>query len=117
MNLKTFQNWKKAMEKMKTHAKSTIHIQSCEAEVPAAGKSTIVQQLLQIGDQEKLKNRMAILKPLFMCTHFLTHHHTTSFDKLVDLIMGYGVEDLKKFLERAGKNATYASKKKKANCC
>ena len=70
---------------MKTHAKSDIHTQLCEAEVAAAmalQEGLIVQQLQQIGDQEKLKNRMAI-KALICCTHFLAccHiPHTTKFD-------------------------------------
>ena len=108
-------NWKKAIEKMKAHAKSDIHIQSCEAEMAAARalqEGSIIQQLQQIGDQEKLKNRMAI-KALIRCTHFLARRHiphTTNFDELVDLIVSCGAEDLKRFLERAGKNATYTSK-------
>ena len=53
------------------------------------------------------------LKALIHCTHFLAHHripHTTNFDELVDLIISCGAEDLKRFLERAGKNANYTSK-------
>ena len=100
---------------MKTHAKSDIHIQSCEAEVAAARalqEGSIVQQLQQIGDQENLKNRMAI-KVLIHYTHFLARRHiphTTNFDELADLIIYCGAEDLKRLLERAGKNATYTSK-------
>ena len=98
-------NWKKAIEKMKAHAKSDIHIQLCEAEMAAARalqEGSIIQQLQQIGDQEKLKNMMAI-KALIRCTHFLAHRHiphTTNFDELVDLIVSCGAEDLKRFLER-----------------
>ena len=100
---------------MKTHAKSDIHTQSCEAEVAAARalqEGLIVQQLQQIGDQKKLKNRMAV-EALIRCTHFLGHRHiphTTNFDKLVDLIISCGAEDMKRFLERAGKKSTYTSK-------
>jgi len=106
---KPFKNWKKALEKMKAHAKSEIHIQSCEAEMAAARalqEGSIVQQLQQIGDQEKLKNRLAI-KALIRCTHFLHIAHTTNFDELVDLVVSCGAEDLRRFLERAGKNASY----------
>ena len=113
---KSFKNWKKAIEKMKTRAKSDIHIQLCEAEVAAARalqEGSIVQQHQQIiGDQEKLKNRMAI-KALIRCTHFLARRHiphTTNLDKLFDVIVSCGAEDLKWFLEGAGKNATYTSK-------
>ena len=104
-----FKNWKKAIEKMKDHAKSAIHIQSCKAEIAAARalqEGSIIQQLQQIGD------RMAI-KALIHCTHFLARchiPHTTNFDELVDLIISCGTEDLKGFLERAGKNANYTSR-------
>ncbi len=60
---KTFTNWKKAIEKMKIHAKSDIHLLSCEAEMAAATalqEGSVIQQLQQINDEEKLKNRMAI---------------------------------------------------------
>ena len=33
----------------------------------------------------------------------------TNFDQLVDLIVSCGAEDLRKFLERTGKNASYTS--------
>ena len=59
-----------------------------------------------------MKNRLAT-KALIRCTHFLAHRHiahTTNFDELVDLVVSCGGEDLRKFLERAGKNATYTSK-------
>ena len=54
------------------------------------------------------------IKALMCCTHFLAHRHiahTTNFDELVDLTVSCSVEDLKRFLERAGKNATYTSKR------
>ena len=57
---------------MKTHTKSDIHIQLCEAEVAAAlalQEWSIVQQLQQIGDQEKLNNRM-VLQPLIIAPIF-----------------------------------------------
>ena len=77
MDLKAFQeleegNWE--------DANSGIHIHSCKAEVAAARtlqEGSIVQQLQQIGDQEKLKTRMAI-KALICCTHFLTRRHILS---------------------------------------
>lgn len=58
-----------------------------------------------------MKNRAAI-KSLIRCTHFLARQHiphTTNFDKLVDLVVSCGGEDLKHFLENAGRNATYTS--------
>ena len=100
---------------MKAHAKSEVHILSCEAEKAAARalqEGSIIQQLQQIGEQEKIKNRMAI-KALIRYTHFLARRHilhTTNFDQPVDFIVSFGAEDLRKFLERTGKNASYTSK-------
>ena len=100
---------------MEAHEKSHILVQLCEAELAAARalpEALIIQQLQHIGTQEKLKNRIAI-KVLNRCTHFLAllHiPHTTNFDEIVDLTVSCGAEDLKKFLERTGKNATYTSK-------
>ena len=53
----------------------------------------------------RLKNRLAI-KSLLQCTHFLarTHiAHTTNFGDLVDLVVTCGGEDLKQFVDKAGK--------------
>jgi len=36
--------------------------------------------------------------------------HTTNFSDLVDLVVSCGSENLKYFLEKAGKNTTYTSK-------
>ena len=55
-----FNNWTKAVEKMHSHAQSDIHIQSCEAEMVAARRGTIVQQLQHISEDEKIKNRVAV---------------------------------------------------------
>ena len=49
---------------------------------------------------------------LLLCTHFLARQHiphTTNFDKLVDLVVSCGGEDLKQFADKAGRNATYTS--------
>ena len=59
-----------------------------------------------------MKNRMDIKAPL-PCTHFLARRHIShmiNFDKLVDLITSCGAKDLRMFLERTGKNASYTSK-------
>ena len=58
---------------------------------------------------ERLKNRAAI-KSLLRCTHFLDIAHTTNFGDCVELVVRFGGEDLKRFTERAGKNAHYTSK-------
>ena len=54
---KPFNNWKKAIEKMRAHARSDIHIQSCETEMVAARQGTIVQQLqhVHVSEEEKVK--------------------------------------------------------------
>ena len=46
-----------------------------------------------------------------MCCSSARQHipHTTNFDKLVGLVVFCGDEDLKKFLDRAGRNAVYTS--------
>ena len=112
---KPFKNLKKAVEKMRAHSKSNSHINHCEAELLAARArkegSSIIQQLQIIGEQEWIKNRSGI-KVLLLCTHFLARQHiahTTNFDKLVDLVVSCGGEDLKQFADRAGRNATYTS--------
>ena len=77
----------------------------------ALRESSIIQQLQKVDRRERIKNRAAI-KSLIRCTHFLTRQHiphTTNFDKLVDLIVACGGEDLKYFLENAGRNAMYTS--------
>ena len=112
---KPFTNWKKATEKMRAHAKSGIHIQSCEVELLTARAQvdgSIIQQLQHAGDKEKKKNQLAI-KALLRCTHFLTRQHiahTTNFGELVDLIVKCSGEDLKQFIESAGRNTMYTSK-------
>ena len=111
---KPFSNWKKAIEKMKAHEKSDVHIHASQAALAAEGalrEGSILQQLQNVERQERLKNRAAI-KSLIHCTHFLVCQHiphTTNFDKLVDLVVSCGGKDLKLFLENAGKNATYTS--------
>jgi len=58
------------------------------------------------NDSDRLKNRAAI-KCLLRFTHFLAHQHTphtTNFSNLVDLVVSCGGENLKYFLEKAGRN-------------
>ena len=85
---------------MEAHAVSEIHIRSCEAEMAAARalqEQSIVQQLQRIRDQEKPENGSAT-KALIR------------FDELVDFVVSCGDEDLRRFVEKAGKNANYTSK-------
>ena len=112
---KPFKNWKKAIEKMKAHSKSETHVQFCEEVVAAARalqEGTVAQQLQQIGEQERIKSSLAI-KTLICWSHYLACHHiphTTNLNELVDLVVNCGAEDLKRFLDRGAKNATYTSK-------
>ena len=84
---KPFTNWKKTLEKMKAHSQSDIHVQAFQASMLAerAGRAgTIMQQLQQITDEEKMKNRAAV-KALIHCPHFLARQHiahSTNFEKL-----------------------------------
>ena len=56
-------------------------------------------------------NRKAI-KSFICCAHFLARQHiiyTTNIDKLVELVVSSGGEDLKMFLDRTGRYAVYTS--------
>ena len=71
-----------------------------------------MQQLQQITDGEKMKNTAAV-KALIRCPHFLASQHiahSTNSEKLVSLVVTCGGEDLKTYLESAGKNAMYTSR-------
>ena len=100
---------------MKEHAKSEGYIHACQIETSNATallKVSIAQQLQQVQESERLKNREAI-KSLLCCTLFLAHNTLPTLlisAKLVDLVMNCGGDNLKHFLEKAGKDATYTSK-------
>ena len=112
---KPFSNWKNATAKMKEHAESEGHIMACQTETAAASalrEGSVLQQMHRLEECERLKNRLAI-KSLLRCTHFLAHNHiahTTNIGDLVDLVVTCGGEDLKQFVDKAGKNAHYTSK-------
>ena len=84
-----------------------------EGEVDKTRKEgSIISPLQNIGEQQRLQNRMEI-KALIRCIHFLTHQHityTTKFDKLIVLVVICGGATLQTFLEIAGGNANYTSK-------
>ena len=112
---KPFTNWKKATQKMKSHSKSEVLLLSCQLDVEAdraRKEGSIISQLQNAGEQQRLQNRKAI-KALIRCTDFLAHQHiahTTNFDKLVELVVSCGGETLQTFLDRVGGNAMYTSK-------
>ena len=108
---KPFQNWKKAVQKMKEHASSESHLRQVEAELIVSRGETVVHQLQHFGDSERSKNRKAI-KAFLGCTHYLCKQHiphTTNFSKLIDLIVSCGGKDLEEFVRKAAKNASYTS--------
>ena len=111
---KPFTNWKKAVEKMKAHAKSDAHIRVSQASLAYQASlhaGSVIQQLQNVAEQERAMNRKAV-KSFFRCAHFLARQHiphTTNFEKLVELVVSCGGEDLKNFLERTGRNAVYTS--------
>ena len=93
---------------MKEHAESEGHIHACQIETSNATallKVSIAQQLQQVQESERLKNRAAI-KSLLCCTLFLAHNTLPTpliSAILVDLVMNCGGDNLKHFLEKAGK--------------
>ena len=91
---KPFQNWKKAVQKMKEHASSESHLRQVEAELIVSRGGTVVHQLQLFGDSERSKQHIP---------------HTTNFSKLIDLIVSCGGKDLEEFVRKAAKNASYAS--------
>ena len=108
---KPFQNWKKAVQKMKEHASNESHLRQVEAELIVSRGETVVHQLQRFGDSERSKNRKAI-KALLGCTHYLCKQHIphiTNFSKLIDLIVSCGGKDLEEFVRKAAKNASYTS--------
>ena len=108
---KPFQNWKKAVQKMKEHASSESHLRQVEADLIVSRGETVVHQLQRFGDSERSKNRKAI-KALLGYTHYLCKQHiphTTNFSKLIDLIVSCGGKDLEEFVRKAAKNASYTS--------
>ena len=106
---------RRRLRKWKQHSKSEVHLLFCQLNVEAdiaRIEGSIISQLQNVGEQQRLQNRKAI-KALIWCTHFLAHQHiahTTNFDKLVELVVSCGGETLQTFLDRAGGNAMYTSK-------
>ena len=95
---------------MRAHSKSDSHILSSRI-IRARGKTKEKRIFYYTVPtywraRERIKNRSGI-KVLLLCTHFLARQHiphTTNFDKLVDLVVSCGGEDLKQFADRAGRN-------------
>ena len=100
---------------MKEHGESEGHTLACQTKTAAASalcEGSVLQQMHRPEESERLKNRLTI-KSLLHCTHFFAHNHIahiTYFGDLVDLVLSCGGEDLKQFVDKAGKNAQYTSK-------
>ena len=112
---KPFKNWKKAVEKMKAHSRSDSHSHATQAMLAAKRAvvdGTVVQQLQNVEAHKMAQNRAA-MKCLILLTHFLTKEHvahSTKFEKLVDVVVRCGSQQLKQYLETAPRNATYTSR-------
>ena len=71
-----------------------------------------VQQLQNVEAHKRAQNRAA-MKCLILLTHFLTKEHvahSTKFEKLVDVVVRCGSQQLKQYLETAPRNAMYTSR-------
>ena len=109
---KPFCNWKKAIERIKAHVRSALHVNAIQALSLTSRQGSVVQQLQRVSSIQKDKNRAA-MKSLLRCTHFLTRHniaHSTNFTELVDLVVSCGTGELQVFVENAGRNAVYTSR-------
>ena len=72
---KPFTNWKKAIEKMRSHDTSKLHLECCQVALQAnqaETHGTIARQLQKIDEGQRKKNREAI-KALVRCANFLSY--------------------------------------------
>ena len=109
-----FNNWKKAIQKMKAHAQNEGHVrakQEASASKASQQAGSVIKQLQYVADPDRMRNRAAV-KSFIYCEHFLAQQHiphTTNFEKLVHLVVQCGGHDLKNFVEKTGRNAVYTS--------
>ena len=88
---------------MKVHASCDGHIQANQAaltHLTTQHTGLAIQQLKNVAELEWVLNK----KAFFCCAHFLAcqhNPHITNFDKLVELVVSCGGENLKNFLDRA----------------
>ena len=100
---------------MKAHSRSDSHSHATQAMLAAKRAvvdGTVVQQLQNVEAHKRAQNRAA-MKCLILLTHFLTKEHvahSTKFEKLVDVVVRCGSQQLKQYLETAPRNATYTSR-------
>ena len=99
---------------MRTHEQGKMHVTASKVALESEmslRQGSVAQQLRQIGDEERIRNRKCI-ESLIRCTHFLVRHHiphTTNYEGLIELVLDCGAPYLAEFLEKACKNATYRS--------
>ncbi len=99
---------------MKAHAQTQVHSQAREdalAYQRSQVTGSVVQQLQNTADQDRIRNRLAI-KSFIRCAHFLARQHIphiTHFEKLIDLVVQCGGQNLSNFLDKTGRNAVYTS--------
>ena len=100
-----FINWKKATEKMRTHEQGTMHVTASKVALESEmslRQGSVTQQLRQIGDEERMRNRKCI-ENLIRCTHFLVCHHiphTTNYEGLIELVLDCGGTILGKSMQK-----------------
>ena len=108
---KPITNWKKAVQKMRAHAKSDSNTTATQAALVCKTSGSIAQKLQNVAEDERKLNRAAV-KSFVRCAHFLARQHiphTTTFEQLVDLVVSCGGEPLKQFMDKAKRNAMYTS--------
>ena len=60
---KPFTKWKTVTQKMKSHSNSEVHLLSCQLEVEAdraRKEGSIISQVQNVGEQQRLQKRKAI---------------------------------------------------------
>ena len=84
---------------MKAHASSDGYIQANQvglAHLTTQHTGSVIRQIQNVSEQERVLNRKAI-KSFICCAHFLARQHiphATNFDKLIELVVSCGGEDL-----------------------
>ena len=63
---KSIQNWTKAIEKIKAHERSSLHVNASQALLLASKHGSVVQQLQRVDTLQREKNRAA-MKLLHVC--------------------------------------------------
>jgi len=111
-----FTNWKKVIEKMKAHDQTS----NCSAQQGKAicfSTSDITSGRIshpttsRYANQDRIKKIEQLSNTLFPVHIFLliSTFPISNFEKFIDLVVQYGGQDLKNFLEKSGRNAVHTS--------